>query len=147
VRCHPSHGILEIPKQPTIVFLTVCTEKRLPWLATPDHHTLLRSIWSEATAWRTGRYMFLPDHLHLFAAPGGTEFSLEAWIKYWKSQFRKKNTNKVYRFQTDHWDTRLRRGESYEEKWEYVVNNPVRHGLVRRSEDWPYQGTIFELAW
>jgi putative transposase len=95
VRCHPSHGILEVPNQPTIVFLTVCTEKRLPWLATPDHHALLRSIWSEATAWRTGRCMLLPDHLHLFAAPGATDFSFENWVKYWKSQFRKKNTNKA----------------------------------------------------
>jgi len=31
----------------------------------------------------------------------------------------------------------LHRAESYEEKWNYVRNNPVRHGYVSRVEDWP----------
>jgi len=147
VRHHPTHGILEIPNQPTIIFLTVCTENRKPWLASPEHHILLRSIWTEATAWLTGRYVLMPDHLHLFAASGASDVPLENWVKFWKSQFRKRNSNKACRFQTDHWDTRLRRMESYDEKWDYVVNNPVRRGLVQRSEDWPYQGMIFELPW
>src|SRR5262249_3233469 len=132
---------------PTIIFLTVCTENRKPWLASPEHHILLRSIWTEATAWLTGRYVLMPDHLHLFAASGASDVPLENWVKFWKSQFRKRNSNKACRFQTDHWDTRLRRMESYDEKWDYVVNNPVRRGLVQRSEDWPYQGMIFELPW
>jgi putative transposase len=89
----------------------------------------------------------MPDHLHLFAAPGQLELPLENWVKYWKSQFSKRHGNRNHRFQTDHWDTRLRREESYEEKWQYVVNNAVRHGLVARAEDWPFQGEIFELRW
>ncbi|MFL6519487.1 MAG: hypothetical protein ACJ8NS_04645 [Chthoniobacterales bacterium] len=26
-------------------------------------------------------------------------------------------------------------------------NNPVRHGLVKNAEDWPYQGVLNELRW
>jgi putative transposase len=104
-------------------------------------------VWTEATAWYVGRYVLMPDHLHLFATPGESGLSLEAWVKYWKSQFRKKHGNPTKRMQTDHWDTRLRREESYDMKWDYVVNNPVRHGLVAKAEDWPYQGEIFELRW
>jgi hypothetical protein len=37
-----------------------------------------------------------------------------------------------HRWQTDHWDRRLRSDESYAEKWEYVRCNAVRHGLVAR---------------
>jgi putative transposase len=147
VRRHPTHGVLEISNQPAIIFLTVCTENRKPWLASPEHHSLLRSIWTEATGWLTGRYVLMPEHLHLFAAPGTMDLPLENWVRFWKSQFRKRNSNKTCRFQTDHWDTRLRRTESYDEKWDYVVNNPVRRGLVQHSEDWPYQGMIYELPW
>lgn len=89
----------------------------------------------------------MPDHLHLFAAPGQPELSLERWVTYWKSQFSKQVRARQYRWQTDHWDTRLRREESYEAKWEYAVNNPVRHGLVSHPNDWPFQGEIFELRW
>ena len=45
------------------------------------------------------------------------------------------------------WDRQLRRAESYEEKWQYVKNNPVRHGYVSRVEDWPYQGELNVFEW
>jgi putative transposase len=146
-RKHPAHGVIILPDQPTIVFLTVCTKDRKPWLATNEIHDLLRSVWIDATAWMVGRYMILPDHIHLFAAPATPELPLENWVKYFKSQFTKQHKRPEHHWQTDHWDTRLRGGESYEEKWHYVMHNPVRHGLVERAEDWPYQGEINELRW
>jgi REP element-mobilizing transposase RayT len=50
-------------------------------------------------------------------------------------------------WQRHFWDTQLRKGESYDEKWEYVVKNPVRAGLAKQSQDWPYQGELNALAW
>ena len=50
-------------------------------------------------------------------------------------------------FQMQCWDTQLRTGESYAQKWEYVRNNPVRKGLCQVPEDWPYQGELNVLAW
>ena len=46
-----------------------------------------------------------------------------------------------------HWqkgffDYLVRSERSYEEKWVYVRENPVRAGLVSRADDWPYQGEI-----
>jgi len=51
-----------------------------------------------------------------------------------------------------HWqktffDHVLRGSESYSEKWEYVSENPVRAGLVKRSEEWRFQGEIFSLEY
>ncbi|MBI3919804.1 MAG: hypothetical protein HY318_00195 [Armatimonadetes bacterium] len=130
-----------------IVYLTVCTKDRRGWLATDKNHALLVKVWTEATAWLVGRYVIMPDHIHLFAVPGQMEIEFDNWVRYWKSQFSKQHHGHSHRWQTDHWDTRLRSSESYEEKWEYVRNNPVRHGLVERSEDWPYQGEIHVLPW
>jgi putative transposase len=146
-RKHPTHGVFIFPNEPTIVFLTVCTKDRVRWLASPDIHELLRSVWTAATAWFVGRYMIMPDHIHLFATPGSPELPLENWVKYWKSQFSKHHHDPTHRWLTDHWDTRLRDQNGYSEKWDYVVNNPVRHGLVERAEEWPYQGEIYELRW
>jgi len=41
-------------------------------------------------------------------------------------------------WQKSFWDVQLRRGKSYDAKWEYVRANPVWHGLVSQPEDWPY---------
>ncbi|MCK4340824.1 MAG: transposase [Phycisphaerae bacterium] len=146
-RRRPVHGVIVRSTRPTIVFVTVCTKNRQPWLDTHENHELLRSVWSAATAWRVGYYMLMPDHLHLFAAPDLPELPLRNWVKYCKSQFTKAHGVKNHRWQDDYWDRRLRSGESYNAKWEYVAANPVRHGLVARAEDWPFQGTLFELEW
>ena len=132
---------------PTIVYVTACTSKRKPWLATIAHHDGIRDVWRNAAAWMVGRYVIMPDHLHFFAAPGNQDVGLETWIRYWKRLFRKAIRDRCYRWQGSHWDTRLRSSESYEEKWEYVRQNPVRHGLVAHADDWPYAGEIHELDW
>ncbi len=40
------------------------------------------------------------------------------------------------------WDTQLRNSDSYSTKWDYIRNNPVRHGLVEDAGAWPYQGEL-----
>ena len=92
----------------------------------------------------------MPDHIHLFCAPVGLGYpSLKTWTSFWKSlsarQWPNPNIGKVW--QRDFWDTQLRKGDSYSEKWNYVVNNPVRAGLAANADEWPYQGEICELQW
>ncbi len=152
-RHHPAHGVLISEWQPTIVFLTVCTKDRSRWLANEQVHQTVKDAWTDADAWLVGRYVVMPDHIHLFVSPIDTSVSLDNWIKFWKSQFTKiAKKDRTFRlpshpWQTDHWDTRLRNRRSYESKWEYVRNNPVRHGLVAQAEDWPYQGEMHNLRW
>ena len=90
-RKHPAHGIRFFDGQPTVIFDTICTKDRTRWLASHDVHELLRKVWREATAWRVGRYMIMPDHIHLFAA--GTESSIDYknWVQYWKSKFTRQH--------------------------------------------------------
>jgi putative transposase len=66
----------------------------------------------------------------------------DAWVRFWKSQFTRRASNKEWRWQSHHWDTRLRRNENYSEKWEYVRQNPVRAELVVDADQWPYQGEL-----
>jgi putative transposase len=146
-RTYPAHGV-QIPRNaPTIVFITVCTKNRVPWLASETSHVCLVDAWKAADAWAVGRYVVMPDHVHLFAAPMQPDADLGAWVRFWKSHVSRNIKNRNNRWQKDYWDTRLRTGKSYDEKWWYVRENPVRHKLVAVADDWPHQGELAELPW
>ena len=42
------------------------------------------------------------------------------------------------RFQRDFFDTRLRDGSHFAEKFNYILGNPVRKGLCAEPSEWPY---------
>jgi hypothetical protein len=76
-RIRPNKGVLIKDHQPTLVFVTICTKGRKPWLATDANHCLLRT-------------------------------------------------------------------KGAEERRAYMIENPVRAGLVQRACDWPYVGDVFK---
>jgi putative transposase len=153
-RQNPSPGVHKQLGQSNIVLLTINPEKRETWLANERTHQLLRQTWLEATAWLVGDYLLMPDHLHLFCAPRDLHFTIETWISYWKREIGLKQKRLAgtlappkWKFQSRGWHHRLRDGENYSEKWIYVQENPVRKGLVKRIEDWPFKGRVFDLIW
>ena len=146
-RKHPARGTLISSNQPTIIFLTVCTKDRQPWLAQPNVHKALRYVWSQADAWLVGDYLLMPDHAHLFCAPRDLSFTLQRWVTHWKRKFSRLNLPNAGDWLRNFWDTRLRRSENYTEKWNYVRENPVRAGLVKQPGDWLFQGRMNVLPW
>ena len=146
-RRHPSPGVFIFRGQATIVFLTVCTERRSRWLADPVVERDLIESWQTGTAWIVGRYVLMPDHLHLICSPTEGSVELEAWVTFWKRQFRRIHANPVRRFQAGGFHHRLRQEESYNQRWDYVLENPVRAGLVKSAGEWPFAGVLNELRW
>ena len=146
-RKHPVHGVFANSNQPPIVLLTVCTKNRVPWLANDLVQQLLEDVWREADLWLAGRYVIMPDHLHVFAGERG-DIELDRWVRYWKSQFTKRfGKNDQCRWQADHWDRRMRSESEYEDAWNYVYLNPVRANLVKDPEEWKYSGMVNDLRW
>ncbi|MBE2202896.1 MAG: hypothetical protein IAE94_00950 [Chthoniobacterales bacterium] len=151
MRTRPAHfPPVESGNRSIILFVTVCTFRKRPLLVNRQAHDLLVNVWKAADLWSVGRYVIMPDHIHLFCAPNripAGEFG--RWMEYWKSrvaaEWNGENVEKLW--QRDWWDTQLRQGESFSEKWEYVRENPVRAGLVNTAEDWPFQGEIHHLMW
>ncbi len=133
-----------------LVFVTVCTKHRRPLLANAAAHACLLDVWRQVGHWMVGRYVILPDHVHLFCAPGvWPPESLTGWIGCWKNLAARSWPASVEKplWQRDGWDTQLRQGESYGAKWDYVRTNPVRHGLVDDPDEWPHQGEMNILSW
>ena len=144
-RKHPAKGVFIFRGQATIVFLTVCSRNREKNLANLAVHDALLRTWNKADRWMIGAYVIMPDHIHLFCSPLDETLAIEKWITFWKRGFRRELGSSAPRFQSDSFHHRLRGEESYSEKWDYVQENPVRAGLVKKAEDWPYQGVLNEL--
>ena len=95
-------------------------------------------------------YVLMPDHVHAFVGLDDRQIDLSGWMKSLKNTL-----SKALRFdgiaaphwQKDFFDHVLRSQESYEEKWHYVRENPVRTGLVKRWQDWTVGGKIFDLEY
>jgi putative transposase len=135
-----------------VYFVTFNTHARASVLATPEVHAAFINYCRCAVGFRVGvgRYVLMPDHIHLFACFGvGCTTTLSEWIKGLKRQLdnallsvghkpSKRPGQKLSSFwQPGFHDHLLRSDDSYTAKWDYVFQNPVRAGLANRAEDWP----------
>ena len=132
-------------------FVTFNTHKRLSLLARDEIHDDFHSfcVRAEDSNIAVGRYVLMPDHVHLFVAFPMTGLTISEWIGSLKNVLGKELLR--LGIQKPHWqegffDHVLRSADSYSQKWEYVRMNPVRAGLCERPEQWPYQGEIVNIS-
>jgi putative transposase len=135
-----------------LYFITFCTHQRRPFLACDEVHAAFAVFAKRGeTSFNVavGRYVIMPDHMHFFCSPRRDNVLLERWVQFWKSRASQRwpRPEEYPIWLEGEWDTQMRQGESYASKWEYVVNNPVRAGLAKHSDDWPYQGELNVLRW
>jgi REP element-mobilizing transposase RayT len=142
-----------------IYFVTTCTHHRRAVLAQPDIAEILIDEWTAAHdrhGWAVGRYVIMPDHVHFFCRAEYESKTLSEFTRAWKSWssrrvhdiLRPRSTTSATTplWQREFFDHMLRSSENYTEKWNYVVENPVRAGLVTRADDWPCAGKIETLV-
>jgi REP element-mobilizing transposase RayT len=136
--------------EPPIYFVSACTVDRKALLACAEVHDAFRTFCLNSPqhgAW-VGRYVLMPDHLHLFVCLEG--IPLSNWVKSLKNSLSKSLRTTGHdgpHWQKGFFDHLLRSGESYSQKWDYVRENPVRGGLVSATEDWPYAAEIHDLEY
>ena len=130
-----------------LYFVTFCTRERHRFLAQDEVHTAFVLFAKRAEKTfniAVGRYVIMPDHVHLFVR-GGYNFRLGPWVGALKQVLAR--AAKLSRAKGQIWeeglfDHVLRSNESYAQKWNYVRENPARAGLVKSAKDWPYRGEI-----
>jgi len=148
-RKHPPH-LPSLDRPAIILLLTTCTKNRKRILACDEMHRLLRNAWRLHDDYPVGRYVIMPEHIHLFVGENNTSYvSLPNWVAKWKGhvtqQWHRSNDCPIW--QRSFWDRQLLGAAAYESKWIYVHWNPVRHGLVVRPDDWPFQGQMVQFRW
>ena len=132
-------------------FVTFNTYSRQKYLANDTLHEAFILFCQRARkeySVEVGHYVIMPDHIHLFVRLN-SEKRLAQWIQSLRSVLGK--TLLAQNIAKPHWqegffDHVMRSTESYGEKCQYIRNNPVRAGLCKHVEDWPYQGEINRLS-
>jgi REP element-mobilizing transposase RayT len=133
-----------------IYFVTICVADRKHVLANDRAFAAFKSAASRLTHWEILAAVLMPDHLHVIVAPtedrdarvGDFSAALKRWMREEMNRDGKRSacpTTTNWRWQSGCFDRLLRSDESLEEKWLYVEENPVRAGLAKRFEDWPYR--------
>jgi REP element-mobilizing transposase RayT len=146
---HPAHPPPVIrANNPTVLFVTICVCPRRRILANEVAHFAMNQAWQGSTHWLVGRYMVMPDHVHFFCSPGTHQPpGIRRWSGFWKRAVGKVDPSLKRVFQEDCWDVQIRDAAHFDEKLSYMMNNPVRAGLVESSDQWPYQGKVHEVGW
>ena len=121
-----------------LYFVTICTSPRhanqlcRPMIAAKIFEAA--RFYQTRTRWHVELLLLMPDHLHGLIGFPDTE-SMPAVIRAWK-HYLAASLDIVW--QRDFFDHRIRDKRGHQEKAAYIIENPVRAGLVERREDWPY---------
>jgi putative transposase len=120
-------------------FVTFNTYKRNSLLARSEIHETFRSFCTRAEAYNVavGRYVIMPNHIHLFVVLPPESMTLQKWIQALRTVLGKNLLALGHpkpHWQEGFFDHVLRSSESYSQKWDYVRLNPVRAGLSETPE-------------
>jgi REP element-mobilizing transposase RayT len=83
----------------------------------------------------------MPDHLHVILASGDSGYPLSKFLNIFKGRTtailrQREGLNKVW--QRSGFDHVIREDEDLRAVIEYILDNPVRKGMVEKANDYPY---------
>jgi REP element-mobilizing transposase RayT len=126
------------------VFITFCKGNRIPFAPETQEAILQHCLHDNGKRYDLHAAVVMPDHVHLLLTPlrdeKGWPNSLPTILKQLKGTSAR-TINKLLNscgpvWQEESLDHVLRSQESLEEKLEYIRQNPVRRGLIKRPEDY-----------
>jgi REP element-mobilizing transposase RayT len=128
------------------VYITFRKANRIPFTPEARDAILQHCLHDNGKRYDLHATVVMPDHVHLLLLPlrdeKGWPYSLPTILKLLKG-CSARTVNKLSGargpvWQEESFDHVLRSQESFEEKLEYVRQNPVRRGLVKRPEDYKW---------
>lgn len=117
----------------------------LCWLRQPLIASIVKDTLSfyDAKRYRLYAWVIMPNHVHLIVETISPH-TLSSVIKDWKSFSAKVINRQLNRegqvWPEGYWDRYIRNATHYKNTYEYIINNPVKAGLVQHPEDWPWLG-------
>jgi putative transposase len=120
-------------------FITIsCRPRGRNQLAFPDvAEALFESIRyrNDGVIWYVHLALLMPDHVHFLVSFPETEKRLQTIVSKWKEWTAK---TIGISWQRDFFEHRVRQEESFRQKADYILLNPVRAGLINAEQSWPY---------
>jgi putative transposase len=138
-------------------FFTLVTYQRQDWLCEPVAREALRSAIlhvRQKYPFTIDAIVLLPDHLHcIWTLPNGDGNYSMRWslIKRYVTQYyggrinssatigeSRWNRREGNLWQRRFWENQVKNDADYQYCCDYIHNNPVKHGLCAKPQDWPY---------
>lgn len=142
-------------------FFTVVTQDRHPLLI--SHIDRLRNAFHQVRSrhpFQIQAIAVLPDHLHaIWQLPKGDDDFSSRWMKIKRlfssglhSPFRTESQRSKREkgiWQRRFWEHLIRDDEDWQNHFDYIHYNPVKHGYVSRIRDWPHSSfhRMVEKGW
>ncbi|MHB1843516.1 MAG: REP-associated tyrosine transposase [Deltaproteobacteria bacterium] len=131
----------------TVCSVTFCVDDRIRIFSDPAvAQAAVDALTRHAGETRTPihAYCVMPDHVHLVLSPSPDcdiiEFVGQVKNLIQRAAWRKGISEAFW--QPGFWDHFLRQDEQLETVIHYVLQNPVRAGIVERWEDYPFSGSL-----
>ena len=137
------------------LFVTYSTHQR--WVLPPAARTIAMDscTWGNGSHYNLHGAVVMPDHVHLIFTPlydGDSFYSIAEIMQGIKGASAHKINRLLNRsgqvWQRESFDRVLRREESVHAKVEYMVQNPVRAGLVKTAAEyvWLWMPNVAKIA-
>ena len=129
-------------------FITSVTAQRRTLFQNTSAADLLVDVFLHYRA--QGKYqlhdlVIMPDHFHALITPS-MEISLERAVEFVKGGFSFRLKSRFPVWQASFTNHRIRDDADFEGHREYIRMNPVRAGLVRKPEEYPYSSATNRFA-
>jgi len=129
-----------------IYFIVGVTQARQRLFADVANIELLRTIMrnvKELHPFKMHAYALMPDHFHLLIfVPATSTISKIMQSIQWNFTMEYKKLHRITTptklWQRGFWDHVIRDGRDYENHFHYIHYNPVKHGYVTRTGDYPH---------
>ena len=129
------------------VAFTLCLNKNIQGFIKPEIVSIFTAILSSAaskTDCIVPVYCFMPDHQHLIVS--GMHNNSDIWktvvIYKQKTGFWMSTNKTEVKWQKDFYDHILKRHEDIAVQVRYILDNPIRKGLVSSWQEYPFKGSI-----
>jgi putative transposase len=137
------------------VSFTACIKGRIPTLNEREVFEALSDMLIDTLKrWNCDAHIFLfmPDHCHLLIQGKTNNSDLLGFMKdfkqrsgYWLSK-RSLKAATTSKWQKDFYDHIMRQDEDINEQIKYILENPIRKGLVDDWKEYPFEGsTIYNF--
>jgi len=129
-------------------FITICTLNKSQYFTNDTlNQKIIECIFEERkrTQFLIYVYCLMPDHLHLCLCPPGNGVNISSFIGGLKSKTTRiawDNGIQGKLWQGRFYDHVLRKKESINKVGEYILNNPVRKGIIGDWRKYKYCGII-----
>jgi len=126
--------------------LIICTKDRQHLFAQAETVTAVLTTvrqCADACGFAVLAYCFMTDHVHLVVSAIADSSDLTTFMSRWKQRagydYRRRTGD--YLWQPSYFDHVLRGDEQTRRAVRYVLENPVRKGLVQAFEEYPFGGS------